>query len=242
MNALLIYPEFPDTFWSFRHALKFIGKKSAFPPLGLLTISSMLPKAWNRRLIDMNVRPLTIADLTPGEHSVALTSDRGTVKQSVTIEAGNTASLVVPMTAPDSAPLSGWISVSAPVAMQLYENKRLLGSSDMERLMVTAGKHEIEIVSEVLGYRATRTVQVPPGKVAPIKLEMPKGTIALNAIPWAEVWIDGEKVGETPIGNLTVAIGPHEIVFRHPDLGEQKHAATVTLNATARLSVDLRKK
>ncbi len=48
MNALLIYPEFPDTFWSFRHALKFIGKKSAFPPLGLLTISSMLPKAWNR--------------------------------------------------------------------------------------------------------------------------------------------------------------------------------------------------
>ena len=126
--------------------------------------------------------------------------------------------------------------------MQLYENKRLLGSSDMERLMVTAGKHEIEIVSEVLGYRATRTVQVPPGKVASIKLEMPKGTIALNAIPWAEVWIDGEKVGDTPIGNLPVAIGPHEIVFRHPDLGEQKHAATVTLNATARLSVDLRKK
>ena len=63
MNALLIYPEFPDTFWSFRHALKFIGKKSAFPPLGLLTISSMLPKAWKRRLVDMNVRPLTTADL-----------------------------------------------------------------------------------------------------------------------------------------------------------------------------------
>src|SRR5213083_2064668 len=63
MNALLIYPEFPDTFWSFRHALKFIGKKSAFPPLGLLTISSMLPASWNRRLVDMNVRSLTTADL-----------------------------------------------------------------------------------------------------------------------------------------------------------------------------------
>jgi len=63
MNALLIYPEFPDTFWSFRHALKFIGKKSAFPPLGLLTISSMLPKSWSRRLVDMNVRPLATADL-----------------------------------------------------------------------------------------------------------------------------------------------------------------------------------
>src|SRR6266571_1766523 len=63
MNVLLIYPEFPDTFWSFRHALKFVNKKSAFPPLGLLTISSMLPKAWNRRLVDMNVRTLTTADL-----------------------------------------------------------------------------------------------------------------------------------------------------------------------------------
>src|ERR1700716_37555 len=63
MNALLIYPEFPDTFWSFRHAWKFIGKKSAFPPLGLLTISSMLPRSWNRRLVDMNVRPLATADL-----------------------------------------------------------------------------------------------------------------------------------------------------------------------------------
>jgi len=63
MNALLIYPEFPDTFWSFRHALRFIGKKSAFPPLGLLTVSSMLPRSWNRRLVDMNVRPLTNADL-----------------------------------------------------------------------------------------------------------------------------------------------------------------------------------
>src|SRR6059058_5727629 len=63
MNALLIYPEFPDTFWSFRHALRFIGKKSAFPPLGLLTISSMLPKSWHRRLVVMNVRLLTNADL-----------------------------------------------------------------------------------------------------------------------------------------------------------------------------------
>src|SRR5256714_5448686 len=63
MNAFLHSPKFPDPFGSFRHAPKFIGKKSPFPPLGLLTISSMLPKAWNRRLVDMNVRPLATADL-----------------------------------------------------------------------------------------------------------------------------------------------------------------------------------
>jgi radical SAM superfamily enzyme YgiQ (UPF0313 family) len=63
MNSLLVYPEFPDTFWSFKHALAFAGKRASFPPLGLLTISAMLPPAWNRRLIDMNVRPLTAADI-----------------------------------------------------------------------------------------------------------------------------------------------------------------------------------
>src|SRR5215208_6638308 len=55
MKVLLVYPEFPDTYWSFRHALKFEGKRSAFPPLGLLTISAMLPGGWERRLVDMNV-------------------------------------------------------------------------------------------------------------------------------------------------------------------------------------------
>jgi len=59
----LIYPEFPDTFWSFKHALKFIRKKAALPPLGLLTLGAMLPKEWSKRLIDINVRKLTGKDL-----------------------------------------------------------------------------------------------------------------------------------------------------------------------------------
>jgi radical SAM superfamily enzyme YgiQ (UPF0313 family) len=63
MNVLLIYPEFPDTFWSFKHALAFVGKRSALPPLGLLTVASMLPKAWSLRLVDTNVRKLKKKDL-----------------------------------------------------------------------------------------------------------------------------------------------------------------------------------
>ena len=63
MKALLIYPEFPETYWSFKHALSFEGKRSAFPPLGLLTISAMLPDSWERRLVDMNVRPLKQRDI-----------------------------------------------------------------------------------------------------------------------------------------------------------------------------------
>jgi radical SAM superfamily enzyme YgiQ (UPF0313 family) len=63
MNVLLIYPEFPDTFWSFKHALKFIRKKAALPPLGLLTLGAMLPAKWSKRLVDLNVTKLTEKDL-----------------------------------------------------------------------------------------------------------------------------------------------------------------------------------
>ena len=58
MKILFLYPEFPDTFWSFKHALKFVRKKAAFPPLGLLTVASMLPEKWERYLIDLNVSSL----------------------------------------------------------------------------------------------------------------------------------------------------------------------------------------
>jgi radical SAM superfamily enzyme YgiQ (UPF0313 family) len=59
MRILLVYPKYPDTFWSFNHALKFISKKSAFPPLGLVTIASMLPDEWEKKLVDMNVTDLS---------------------------------------------------------------------------------------------------------------------------------------------------------------------------------------
>ena len=63
MKTLLLYPSFPDTFWSFKHALKFIHKKAAFPPLGLLTVAAMLPADWPKRLIDLNVTHLTEKDM-----------------------------------------------------------------------------------------------------------------------------------------------------------------------------------
>jgi radical SAM superfamily enzyme YgiQ (UPF0313 family) len=63
MNALLIYPEFPETYWSFKHALKFLGKRAAQPPLGLMTVAALLPATWNKRLVDTNVERLRDRDL-----------------------------------------------------------------------------------------------------------------------------------------------------------------------------------
>jgi len=63
MNVLLVYPQYPDSFWSFKHAMKFIAKKATFPPLGLITISAMLPAYWHKKLVDLNVSKLQPNDL-----------------------------------------------------------------------------------------------------------------------------------------------------------------------------------
>jgi radical SAM superfamily enzyme YgiQ (UPF0313 family) len=85
LKVLLIYPEFPDTFWSFKHALKFIRKKSAYPPLGLLTVGAMLPKEWSKRLIDLNVTKLLEKDLEWADYAFisAMVVQRDTARQTI---------------------------------------------------------------------------------------------------------------------------------------------------------------
>jgi len=63
LKILMVYPSYPDTFWSFKHALKFVSKKASFPPLGLLTVATMLPSEWEKKLVDMNVTSLTDEDI-----------------------------------------------------------------------------------------------------------------------------------------------------------------------------------
>jgi hypothetical protein len=188
------------------------------------------------------VSPLTVTGLTAGSHTVILENELGSVNQDVTIEPGGTASLVVPMRSPQGAPVSGWISISAPAELQVFENQRLLGSTRTDRIMVATGRHDLEFVNDALGYRSAKTIQVAPGQVANVKPDWPQGTIAINAAPWANVWLDGQELGETPVGNTQVPIGTHEVVFRHPQLGEQRYTTTVTAATPARLSVDMRKK
>ncbi len=68
IKILLVYPKYPDTFWSFKHALKFISKKAVHPPLGLLTVAAILPKEWEKRLLDVNIEPLNDKDITGADY------------------------------------------------------------------------------------------------------------------------------------------------------------------------------
>jgi hypothetical protein len=188
--------------------------------------------------------PITVEGLAPGVHTVKVGDEGASVTEKVTIEAGATASLVVPLATARAASASagGWIAVTVPAEVQIYANQNLIGTSRSTRIMVPAGRHQLEIVNDALGYRYQQSVLVNPGAVAAVKPAWPRGTVALNALPWAEVRIDGERVGDTPIGSVMLPIGQHEVVFRHPELGEQRQQITVTLKGPTRLSVDMRKK
>ena len=135
----------------------------------------------------------------------------------------------------------GAISISLPIQLQIFEGGRYVGTNDRERIPLASGRHQLELVNESLGYRSTQTVNVPSGKVVPLVIALPSGTLNINAQPWGDVLIDGEPAGQTPLGNVRLPIGPHEIVFRHPQLGTQKRAVIVAAGAPTRVAVDLRR-
>src|SRR5688572_19005115 len=99
------------------------------------------------------VSPLVVDNLTPGQHTVGLQTAISSVTEHVMVEAGTTASLVVPLSAPQGVPVSGWVSVTSPIEVQLFEDGRLVGSSRSDRIMMSVGDHNLQFVNEQLGYR-----------------------------------------------------------------------------------------
>lgn len=106
---------------------------------------------------------------------------------------------------------------------------------------MSVGEHELELVNEAQAFRTFRVVEIGPARVTSLLVPMPAlGLVNVNATPWAEVWIGRRRIGETPLANVTVPVGRHEVVFRHPQFGEKRLSVSVTTGAPARVSVDMR--
>lgn len=184
--------------------------------------------------------PLTISNIEPGSHVVRATRDGQTVTQTVRVREGAVSSVIISLVAPAGV-TSGWLSVESPFTTQIREDGTLLGNSDTPRIMLASGRHTLELTNAALGYRSRHTVQVAAGKTTALRLDIPNGTVHLNALPWANVWMGTRQLGETPIANLSLPIGTYQLVFRHPELGEQARTVVVTAGAPVRVGVDLRK-
>jgi hypothetical protein len=139
------------------------------------------------------------------------------------------------------APRTGGFRLSSPVQVHVLDGERVLGSSADGPIVAPAGRHEYEFVNSAIGYRERRVVDVRAGQITSLTLTVPNGTLNINAVPWASVWIDGTPYGETPLGNLSVPPGEHEILFRHPQLGERREKTLVKADAATRLSVNLQR-
>jgi hypothetical protein len=181
--------------------------------------------------------PLNLAEVQPGDHSVAISNGTSIVNRRVTVTAGNTATVFASLVAAEAA--AGWVTFKSPVDLQIFEAKRLVGTTAADRLMLPAGRHDLEFVNTELEFRRTMTVQVSAGSSVTAAVELPNGSLSVNALPWAEVTIGGKPVGTTPLGNLSMPIGSHEIVWRHPQLGERRRTVNVPATTPVRVGVDL---
>jgi hypothetical protein len=188
------------------------------------------------------VSPIVIPDVKPGSHVVTIEGPNGSIRQVVQVAAGATASVLVPLNAATAnLPTGGWLTIEATEEIQVYEGGRLLGTSRSERIMLPAGNHELELRNDAVGFTANRTVQVQAGKIAKVAVQLPDGSLSLNATPWAEVFVDGQRIGETPVGNVAVRAGTHEIVFRHPQHGEVRQSVVVKAGEAGRVTVNMAK-
>jgi hypothetical protein len=202
-------------------------------PVGSLAVTSepsgatVLVDGRNR-----GITPITISNLSEGTHKVVLESSAGSVSRAVTIKANAQASI-------SEAIFSGWIAVFAPFELQIVANKRVIGTTESDRIMVPPGTYELELVNAALKFRQTRTVEVEPGKTAAVNIKSAEGMLRVRAPGGAEVLVDGQRVGEGPMVEARVAVGTRDVTVRHPQLGERRATATVTPTETAEISIDL---
>lgn len=118
----------------------------------------------------------------------------------------------------------------------MLQGDRVLGSSADGPIVTTAGTHQLDFINPSLGFRASRPVTFRAGEITTLAVAVPPGRLSVNAEPWAEVWIDNRPMGETPLANLEIPIGEHEVIFRHPDLGERRQNVIVRADTVARVS------
>jgi serine/threonine-protein kinase len=134
-----------------------------------------------------------------------------------------------------AGPKFGGLTVTAAIPLQVFKEGKLIGSNAAP-IAINEGSQTVLLINEALGFRLPQTVTVKGGQMTSLNISVPSGRVSINAVPWAEVLIDGTPAGQTPLANLSLPIGTHEVVFRHPQFGERKQTITVKADGLTRVS------
>jgi hypothetical protein len=135
----------------------------------------------------------------------------------------------------------GWIELRSSIDAQVVEDDRVITATGWSRAEASEGRHNVTIVNSAIGVREFRTIAIAAGRTSVVTFDPPHGALSVNAVPWAEVSLDGRPIGATPLGNIIATVGSHELVFRHPTYGEQRRTVMVSPEGTARMSVNFTK-
>jgi len=130
---------------------------------------------------------------------------------------------------------TGTIKTSSPIELKVIQNARQIGSVPGADLKLQPGKHEIELVNEPLGYRLKQSVEIKAGQTVSIHVAPAQGWVNVFAVPAAEVSIDGQAVGRTPLGPLALALGGHVVTFTHPTGATDRQQVTIKSGQTIRV-------
>jgi hypothetical protein len=204
--------------------------------------------------------PLGVSERLTAEVPTGETASRHVALESPAAQTAQTTPAAPTAAAPDAAPAAaasapaaapraprpppvaaGSVSFSLPFDVQVYEGGRFIGTNQGERIRVTPGRHTFNLVNEQLGFRTTETVVVAPGRNIQRVVDPRTATLSVNAQPWAEVYIAGRSYGETPLANISLPLGVHQVTLVHPSLGQRVVPVTIRLGAPNRLSLDLRR-
>jgi hypothetical protein len=182
------------------------------------------------------VTPLVITDLPAGVHDVQLASPSGTATRRATVDAGRTSVLSLTFEAPATTQ-PGWLRIRADLPLQIVSGGRALRATPGDRITLTPGRHDLELINEEFEVRLQRSIVVSPARETILDIDRPQGRVSMNAVPWAEVWAGSERLGETPLGNVSLPVGRIDLIFRHPQLGELRRTVMVRALTPARVAV-----
>jgi len=196
---------------------------SARKATGVLRVNSTPSGA--QVLVDGKARgvtPLALDDVPTGAHAVEIVSSEGTIRRSVTIDADRPTDLTESI-------FSGWVAVHAPFDLSVTEGSRALRADDRGQILLPPGRHELRLVNRTLAYDQIHRVEVTPGEIARLDIPPPRSTLTVTASDPAEVFVDGARVGDTPLSDAPIDVGTREIVVKRASGGERRVTATVTM-------------
>jgi hypothetical protein len=134
---------------------------------------------------------------------------------------------------------SGGVKINSSIDIQVLEGDRVLGSSADGPIVASAGRHDFDFINPAFGFRTRQQIEIKPGQIINLNVTPPAGRVSVNAIPWAQVFINGNLVGETPLANMPMPVGEHQVLFRHPQFGDRTEKIIVRSGALTRVSATL---